>query len=208
MIVYKITNKINGKVYIGQTKFAIEKRFAEHCNWKCKSLIHKAIQKHGKENFSLELLATCTDRDQLNDAEIYFVDYFQSLSPSGYNLETGGNAQKEVSKETKIKQSIAHIGQPGYWTGKKLCKSHKEKLVAERTGKKRKPHSEEHKAKLSAAHKGKKMSEEACIRMSKAHKGRAPWNKGRKGNKLSEEHKAKISAGVKATADLQNSLKN
>ena len=62
MIVYKITNMNNYKIYVGQTKFTAEKRFKEHS--KANSLIGNAIRKYGEEQFSLEVLAICETREQ------------------------------------------------------------------------------------------------------------------------------------------------
>ena len=74
MNVYKITNLYNGKVYVGQTKFSVEKRFKEHA--KADSLIGRAIRKYGEENFYREVLATCETRDEAYELEIYFIAYF------------------------------------------------------------------------------------------------------------------------------------
>lgn len=60
--IYKITNNINGKIYIGQTIGAIEKRFAEHKNAAkngCRYALHRVIRKYGIENFSIEEIEQC-----------------------------------------------------------------------------------------------------------------------------------------------------
>ena len=88
MIVYKITNLDNGKIYIGQTKFTIEKRFKEHA--KTKSHIGDAIRKYGEEQFDLEVLATCETREEAYELEIAFVEFFDCMAPNGYNLTEGG----------------------------------------------------------------------------------------------------------------------
>ena len=54
MIIYKITNKINGKVYIGQTSNTLEKRWWQHCHGTHKHIIARAISKYGAENFKIE----------------------------------------------------------------------------------------------------------------------------------------------------------
>lgn len=86
--IYKITNKINNKIYIGQS-INPEERFKQHCEKreKYKSLINQAIQKYGKENFEFEILGLYKD---YNEKEIYFIDYYNSKAPNGYNIANGG----------------------------------------------------------------------------------------------------------------------
>ena len=71
MFVYKLTNLINGKSYVGQTIQTVEKRFKQHQHCKT-SLIGKAIRKYGAENFSIEVLAECTTQKELDELEIFF----------------------------------------------------------------------------------------------------------------------------------------
>ena len=53
-IIYKITNRINGKVYIGQTRMSLNVRWWHHCNRKDCPALHHAIKKYGAENFTVE----------------------------------------------------------------------------------------------------------------------------------------------------------
>ena len=82
--IYKITNLINGKCYIGQSVH-IERRFSEHCRPSSTSVIAKAIQKYGKENFFFFFLEEC-DLESLNYKEQYWIKHFNSLIPNGYNV--------------------------------------------------------------------------------------------------------------------------
>ena len=86
--IYKIENKINHKVYIGQSKNP-EERFFQHCNRRptYKSLIYDAIQKYGKENFSFEVLGWFED---YNEKEKYYIQCYHSIVPGGYNIAQGG----------------------------------------------------------------------------------------------------------------------
>lgn len=85
--IYKITNLINGKIYIGQSVDPM-RRFSEHCsNCDYVSLIHQAIKKYGKKNFKMEIIDQGED---YNEKEKYWIKYYNSLTPNGYNIATGG----------------------------------------------------------------------------------------------------------------------
>lgn len=87
--IYKITNKLNGKCYIGQS-VDIYNRWHEHKYADCKdSVIHRAIKKYGKDNFSFEILEKIP-REELNEREIYWIKYYDSYN-NGYNLTLGGD---------------------------------------------------------------------------------------------------------------------
>ena len=76
MGIYKITNLINKKCYIGQSVH-IERRFREHCNSNTNSYIHRAIQKYGKENFTFEVIEECS-LNQLDEREKYWILFYNS----------------------------------------------------------------------------------------------------------------------------------
>ena len=88
--IYKITNVLNGKCYIGQSVDP-NKRFVSHCsranNDSDNSPIHAAIKKYGKENFELEILEWTED---YNRREKELIQEYNSLSPNGYNIALGG----------------------------------------------------------------------------------------------------------------------
>lgn len=94
--IYKIENKINGKIYIGQS-IEIERRWQKHLNAKDDFLIHKAIQKYGKNCFSFSILEEC-DILSLDNQEKYWIQYYNSLIPNGYNMIEGGNNGCGLSK--------------------------------------------------------------------------------------------------------------
>lgn len=93
--IYKITNKINGKAYVGQSKH-IKRRWREHVNGLENSTIGNAIKKYGEENFSFEILESCSI-EELNDREIYYIDKLDTYG-KGYNVTTGGDGVKGVGK--------------------------------------------------------------------------------------------------------------
>ena len=87
--IYVIKNDINEKVYIGQSLNA-EQRFKSHCKGDYdNSLIDKAIQKYGKQHFYFEILETQVEN--YNEREQYWIKYYNSLKPNGYNIQEGGN---------------------------------------------------------------------------------------------------------------------
>lgn len=90
--IYKITNNINGKIYIGQSN-NIQRRFSEHQNRGATSRIPVdiAIQRYGKENFNFEIIEECSI-EQLNQKETYWITYFNSIE-NGYNCSVGGDQQ-------------------------------------------------------------------------------------------------------------------
>ena len=82
--IYRITNKINGKSYIGQS-IHIERRWEEHCKPSSSSLVSKAIHKYGKINFLFEILEECQIED-LDLLEQYWIKKENTISPFGYNI--------------------------------------------------------------------------------------------------------------------------
>jgi group I intron endonuclease len=93
-MIYIITNKIDNNKYIGQTTTSLNERFkhhvknAKHKIVRCR-LIENAISEYGDENFSIEALITC-DVSLLDFYENKFINEYNTLSPNGYNLRTGG----------------------------------------------------------------------------------------------------------------------
>jgi hypothetical protein len=118
-IIYKITSP-SGKVYVGQTMRSFEKRMREH---KSKhsgcTLLRNAIQKYDDE-MKYEIIEEDVPQEQLDEREIYWINYFNSLAPSGYNLGTGGHYERGYTQEAKdnmrnatIKSKIEKYGHLG-----------------------------------------------------------------------------------------------
>ena len=88
MVIYKITNLLNGKIYIGQTKQPIEKRFLQHS--KANSPLGQAMRQCGLENFIIEIIERCENQEQMNEREKFWIKVLNSLVPNGYNILNGG----------------------------------------------------------------------------------------------------------------------
>lgn len=121
MIIYKITNKINGKVYIGQTIHSLEARWKRHL--KCArdgvdTHLYQAIRKYGEENFIPEIVCEANTKKELNILETYYIQEYDSIHV-GYNMVDGGNNNvmfipevkehhKEVVSSDEIRQKISN----------------------------------------------------------------------------------------------------
>ena len=150
--IYKITNKLNGKVYIGQS-IDIDTRWRHHCNAKDNFAIHNAIKKYGKENFKFEVLLECPV-DMLNVWDRDMIALYDCISPKGYNLTEGGGGCK-CSEETRLKMSEVKKGRISNRKGVPCSEETKIKISESMKGKKHQPLSAEHKRKISESHKGK-----------------------------------------------------
>lgn len=103
-VVYKIINKINNKIYIGKTFQDINTRFRQHYFVNESTLIHKAMVKYGIDNFSLDILYSSIDEEEINEKEIFYIEYYNARDKNiGYNICKGGEGTKGriVSKEFK-----------------------------------------------------------------------------------------------------------
>lgn len=94
--IYKITNDINDKVYIGKTNLSIEKRFKEHCDDSKRDRyeqrpLYRAMNKYGIEHFHIEEIENCLP-EEASDKEIYWIGYYHSYT-EGYNATIGGDGK-------------------------------------------------------------------------------------------------------------------
>lgn len=101
--IYKITNLINNKIYIGQTRFLVEERFKQHLyeakKGELQYPLYRAIRKYGKDNFKLEIIEYVKDED-LNKKEQYWIQYYDSYikNNKGYNCTYGGEGNATIDK--------------------------------------------------------------------------------------------------------------
>lgn len=106
--IYKITNQLNNKTYIGQS-CDIERRWREHRNSLYSSHcydypLYRALRKYGLENFSFEILEKCS-LEELNDKERDYIDKYNSILPNGYNQTLGGqNSKPSLLTKEEVKE--------------------------------------------------------------------------------------------------------
>lgn len=203
MIIYKTINLLNNKIYIGQDYRNYPKYLGGG------QLIKKAIKKYGRENFKKEILEHCNSKEEMKSREIYWIQFYNSKPPIGYNLSDGGEStlgykftKEQIKRMKKVQTGIKHPTQSqtiqklikeGKWIGNhkgyKMSKESIKKISKANTGKKK--HTEESKKKISEALKGSKYSEETKQKMSQALKGRKfskEW--------LENKSKAALKSGV------------
>ena len=103
MIIYKITNTINGKVYIGQTIHSLKQRYQGHLSRAergDKGHLYPAMRKYGYNNFTCEIIEMIDEtlpnaKDILNEREIYWINYYDSTNnKKGYNITLGGDINR------------------------------------------------------------------------------------------------------------------
>ncbi|MDD6022214.1 MAG: GIY-YIG nuclease family protein [Oscillospiraceae bacterium] len=104
MCIYKITNKINNKVYIGQTTKTVEERWKRHCNdalsGRLKTKFASAIRKYGVESFQVEKIDTAKTKNELNKKEAYWISFYNSVY-NGYNSTDGGENTNTYRHKTE-----------------------------------------------------------------------------------------------------------
>lgn len=86
--IYKITDLLDGKVYVGQTRLLIEKRFLQHA--KSDTPLGKAMRDCGLENFAIEIIEECKTLEQARRQEKFWIKALDCKVPNGYNRSNGG----------------------------------------------------------------------------------------------------------------------
>lgn len=112
MLIYKVTNLVNGKLYIGKTSGKLSTRKTHHLyyskknNGKCSPILGAAIRKYGPESFSFEQIGRFDDAEITSLAEQLFISEFNTQTPNGYNISAGGDGGSySKSPETRAKIS-------------------------------------------------------------------------------------------------------
>jgi len=209
--IYKITNTINHKVYIGQAGKGLNTisgriknhlsslKSNNHCNKHLQSSWNKYTEIYGIECFTFEVIEECS-KDELDIMETYWICYYQSYDRRyGYNKDFGGSSGIPT-EETRKKISYSR-------KGFKMSDGQKKKISKANTGENHPNYgkylSEQTRFKISEANKisqkGRIYSEQTKMKMSESHKGISTWNKGltKDDNKILEEIGKKISKALK-----------
>lgn len=180
MIIYKTTNLLNGKIYIGQDSLNRQNYLGSG------RAISKALKKYGKENFKKEILCNCSSKEELDEKEIYFINLFKSTDRKlGYNISAGGGGALGIKLSNERKQIISKANKGKIMsveTRNKISKAHKGKSFSEEHKKNiklnhhnvsginnpmfNKKHSEKTKKIISQKNKGYKPTKEALKKMS------------------------------------------
>lgn len=176
-LIYMATNKINRKIYIGQTIGTLKRRMLNHFSsaliGKRNTYFHNAIKKYGKENFIFKTLCKAEAKTRellicyLNIVEDMYIEMYDTFN-NGYNSIKGGNNRtyhkdiinkiakankgRKHTEETKKKMSIAHSGENNPLYGKKHTIEMKLKISIGRTGIKTGPLSDITKKKIREFH--------------------------------------------------------
>lgn len=177
MIIYKATNLINGKIYIGKYyQDNLYRRMKSHINSSKKPqyYIHRAMSFYGIDNFKWEIIDYANNQDDLKILEIKYIKEFNSFGAGGYNMTKGGDGIHGFKHSPKTKERLSLVNQ-----GRKVFNRKKPESF-----------SKEHREKLSQTSKGRPRSLETRLKNGLANKGRhhPPHTEERK-RKMSESQK-------------------
>lgn len=111
--IYKITCKVNNKLYIGQTNEPLKQRFKRHMGYQKDekdTKFYRAVRKYGTENFYIEEIDVAETQEELDEKEIYWINYYDSVN-SGYNSKNtkgkcGGDTLTNHPNIEEIKEKI------------------------------------------------------------------------------------------------------
>lgn len=182
-LIYLVTNTVTGLIYVGQTTRTLADRWKSHRASGKKSRLGASIRAHGKEAFTMQLIATADSRDELNDLERKYIAQYRSADPSiGYNFEVGGAGYPRSSDS--VEKTAAKL------RGRKLSPEHRAKIAATKANQRLTPE-QQAKAYAARAACGYRHSDESRAKMAAAATGR-------KMPPATAEHRAKLSAAAKA----------
>lgn len=165
MVVYKITNLINGKVYIGQTVDKLKRRVNR---LQYNIFLKRAIKLYGMDNFELSIIENCFDISELNKREQFWISFYNSTNnQKGYNLQSGGKNCRvhEVTKRVLSEKCS------GWHHTEKAKQKISEAVAGSKHWAYGKEFSDEHKENMSNAHLGNKHSQATKDKMSKTREG-------------------------------------
>jgi len=196
--IYCYENKINGKIYIGQTYLSLEERYNK--TYKNCTLFNRALKKYGVENFNRWIFGICDTEEQVNQEEIFWIAEMRRIlgKENVYNITDGGDLAPSRSPEVAAKIAKSLIGRPvSEETRKKMSNSHRNNGFVPWNKGKKNVYSEEVLEKWSYAHSN--ISEETRTKMSNSQKDREPWNKGKSPSEETIEKISKSKRGQRSS---------
>ena len=206
--IYKITNKINKKCYIGQS-INIKERFYGHKSSENNVYLRNAFKKYGIDNFIFEVIEECK-REELNQKEIYYIKLYKSTNRKfGYNLSPGGTG-REKKTSLRTRRLISKSKKGKLTRTEETEKNRAEKFKKTIANMPREQFEEWHK-KIGKRHKNKVVTQEQRDKISKSLKEyykdenvRKQKSEKQKGKKLSLMTRLKMSMAKKLTSKEQN----
>jgi group I intron endonuclease len=201
MIVYKATNKINGKSYIGQTKLGLIKRRKQHLHYSKRKIVRTlfglSLAKYGINNFEWKIVERCNNQEELNLSEEWYIRYYNTFRPNGYNMtygSIGGDCGNQFTKLSKEERKKIHYmnnmtekekeeflnkyrRKENHYTKRCMNEEEFEKWKTKRTGKnnpmygKKRKHTEETKKKMSESTKGTIKDDSTKKKIGNANRG-------------------------------------
>lgn len=182
-IIYLVTNKINGKQYVGQTVGTVHKRLKNHFLSAAPEkgptdFFHNAIRKYGCESFCIEEIDIAGSREELDNKEILHIRLRNTLAPCGYNLTSGGSGSSGFSLSSESRQRIANTLREYEFTAE-----HRKSISEANKGKRKPPKTPEHIQRHADSLAGHVVPKEIRQKISSSMKGR----------KFSLEHRKHLS---------------
>jgi group I intron endonuclease len=184
--IYLITNKINGKVYVGKTEFTAQQRWKKHIsavNWEhCQHRhLYCAIRKYGTYSFAVECIGTAKNNDEASELETFWIKFYDAKNREvGYNHTDGGEGTVGFKRNEKDRKAVADANRRRVWKPESRAKA-AANVVKRDTGVKRSSESvarmvaAQNRPEVLAKHvfrRGEKRSSETCQNISKSLKGR------------------------------------
>jgi group I intron endonuclease len=109
--IYLVSNRDNGKPYVGQTTTSIDRRWSSHVSLarttKGGPALCRAIRKHGRAAFSVECITQCPDQPTLDAVERFWIGVFGAVAPGGYNLTAGGMSGVKQTDDVRRRKAIS-----------------------------------------------------------------------------------------------------
>lgn len=183
--IYKITNKINGKIYVGKHKY--DKPEIDESYWCSGSYIMRSINKYGTENFTRELICICETLEELNEKEKYWISTLNSMDKNiGYNLTRGGdgtylcgesNYAYGTKRSTEDKERLSKKLKSIWSDPNSVFNSDEYRMRLSQSGKNRKE-SLTRNQNISLAKMGHEVSEECRAKISEKISGSKWYNNG------------------------------